>query len=186
MKRVLVLGNSCAGKTTFAKKLSEQLNSKHVELDALFWEANWTEADSDVFRSRVSKALDSELWIVDGNYKSKIKDIVWPHADAFVWLDPPLLTVLVRFFLRSFGRSFRRELLWGGCRESLRNSIFRRDSLLMWILTTHSRKSIDYVDLLKNPPPGTTVYRLRTGAQIDEFFRTAVRRGGQSINPILA
>jgi adenylate kinase family enzyme len=170
-KKIVVLGNSCAGKTTFAARLASQLGSIHVELDSLFWEPNWQEAQTEVFRNRVTDALNTESWIVDGNYKSKIKDLVWPKADAFVWLDPSLSVVLSRFFYRSFKRTFKREILWGGCRESLRNSIFQRNSLLIWILTTHTKKSGDYLKLVDNPPSGKSVYRLRNSIEVESFFR---------------
>jgi len=170
MKRVIVLGNSCAGKTTFAVRLSKHLNSKHIELDALFWEANWKEADNDVFRSRVADELTIDTWIVDGNYRSKLKDLVWPYADTVIWLDPSLSIVLVRFLLRSLRRSFTGEVLWGGCKESLRNSIFQRNSLLAWILKTHNKRSKDYLKLVEKPSPGVTVHRLRTSKDIEIFF----------------
>jgi len=170
MTRVLVLGNSCAGKTTFAARLSKQLKFKHIELDALYWEANWKEANDEVFRSRVANALTIETWIVDGNYKSKIKDLVWPYADTIIWLDPSLPTVLARFFMRSIRRSFNQEILWGGCKENLRNSIFQRNSLLAWILKTHHKKSKDYMKLVENPPFGMVVHRLRTNKDVEIFF----------------
>ena len=33
MKRVVVIGSSCAGKTTFARELAGLLNVPHIELD---------------------------------------------------------------------------------------------------------------------------------------------------------
>lgn len=169
------MGNSCAGKTTFSARLSAALGVEHIELDSLFWEPNWQEATTENFRGRVEMALQSEAWVVDGNYKSRIRDLVWPRADTFVWLDPSLPVVLKRFFARSFRRAFKKEVLWGGCRETLRNSIFRRDSLLAWILTTHTKKADDYLNLLNNPPPAAKVYRLRSANEIEAFFRNLPR-----------
>lgn len=169
-RRVVVIGSSCDGKTTFASRLAMLLETKHIELDALHWEPNWIEAADTVFRSRVMDALDSSSWVVDGNYTDKIKDVVWSRADTLIWLDPPLSVVLKRFFFRSGTRSFKGELLWGHCRETLKNSIFSRNSLLIWILTTHTRRTKDYKKLVENPPKGATVYRLRKQGQIEDFF----------------
>jgi len=41
MNRISVIGTSGSGKTTFANKLAGILRIPHVELDALYWEANW-------------------------------------------------------------------------------------------------------------------------------------------------
>jgi adenylate kinase family enzyme len=170
-KRIVVIGSSCAGKTTFASKLATAIGAKHIELDALHWEPNWKEADSAIFRARVQATLDSDSWVVDGNYREKIKDIVWPIADTLVWLDPSLLVVLRRFFVRSFLRSIRGDLLWGHSRETLRNNIFSKNSLLMWILSTHKKRTVSYLKLLENPPAGVAVYRLSSEKQVNEFFR---------------
>jgi adenylate kinase family enzyme len=40
LTRVVVVGSSCSGKTTFARSLAEIVGSPHVELDALHWGPN--------------------------------------------------------------------------------------------------------------------------------------------------
>jgi adenylate kinase family enzyme len=169
-KRVVVVGSSCAGKTTFALRLATVLGIKHVELDALYWEPNWKEADELVFKSRVLAAIVADSWVVDGNY-SKIKEIVWPLADTLIWLDPPLFQILRRFFFRSLRRSMRSELLWGHCRETLKSNIFSHNSLLMWILSTHRRRTKAYLDLMQNPPENLEIYRFHHEKQINDFFQ---------------
>lgn len=169
-KRVVVIGTSCAGKSTFASRLASELGTKHLELDAFHWEPNWKEAEREVFRARVGAAVEADSWVVDGNYQSKIRDVVWNRADTVIWLDPPLGKILSRFFLRSFSRSVKRELLWGHSRENLRNSIFSRKSLLLWILSTHKKKCEEYARLIKNPPAGIQMFRLRSHKQIEKFF----------------
>ena len=45
-RRVAVIGTSGAGKTTFARHVSERLGLDHVELDALFWLPGWIEPET--------------------------------------------------------------------------------------------------------------------------------------------
>ena len=55
-RRINVVGTSAAGKTTFARALAARLDVPYVELDALHWEADWTEAPDEVMRQRVADA----------------------------------------------------------------------------------------------------------------------------------
>lgn len=56
-QRISVVGTSGSGKTTLARQISQRLSIPHVELDALHWEPNWTEAPLDIFRKRVEQSL---------------------------------------------------------------------------------------------------------------------------------
>src|SRR2546422_5327539 len=84
--RIVVVGTTGSGKTTTARRIGEIIGAPHVELDALHWEADWTEADTETFRRRIVEATAGERWVVDGNY-AKGRDLVWPRAEMIVWLD---------------------------------------------------------------------------------------------------
>jgi adenylate kinase family enzyme len=90
MQRISVIGATGSGKTTVARRTAEALGVPHIELDALHWEPDWEEAPLEVFRERVSDAIQGERWVVDGNY-SKVRDMVWGRADTVLWLDYPFL-----------------------------------------------------------------------------------------------
>ncbi|MDQ2674626.1 MAG: adenylate kinase [Chloroflexota bacterium] len=140
MRRINVTGTSCSGKTTLARDLSRRLDVPHVELDALFWGADWTPVPHELFRSRLADALVADAWVADGGY-SAVRDITWSRADTIVWLDYPMRTVLARWARRTVHRIRSREEFWPGSgnRESVRNAL-RRDGLLWWILSTHRRR----------------------------------------------
>ena len=108
----------------------------HVELDALHWEPNWTAAETEVFRRRVTEALQGDGWVVDGNY-SKVRDLIWPKATDVVWLDYALALKMWRLFRRTLRRSMTGEELWNGNRERFRTGFMSRDSLFVWLLRTH-------------------------------------------------
>lgn len=175
--RVNVVGTSAVGKSTLAASLAQLLGVPHVELDALHWEPNWTEAADDVLRQRVQAAIAGDGWVVDGNY-AKVRDLVWARAEAVVWLDLPLRTVLWRYAVRTVRRIARRQELWSGNRERLSTHLFSRDSLLWWILTTYRGRRREYPPLLAARPDLLAV-RLRSGraadrwlAEVDQFRRS--------------
>lgn len=147
--RIAVVGVTGSGKTTLAQQLAGRLNLPHVELDALYWQANWTASPTDVFRARVAEALNGERWVVDGNYR-EARDIVWRRADTLIWLDYPLPLVLWRLLRRTAKRVFRREILWNGNHETLRAHL-GRDSLFLWALKSYPKLRRQYPLVLRAP-----------------------------------
>lgn len=168
---IVVVGTSASGKTTMARRLARTLHIPHVELDALHWDANWTEAPDDVMHERVAKALRGDAWSVDGNY-SVVRDLVWSRADTIVWLDYPLWVMLWRLTIRTFRRVFRGVVLWNGNRESLRTAYFSKDSLYVWVLTTYKRRRREYPELFAMPQHAhLRVVRLNSPKAADAWLR---------------
>jgi len=60
MKRVIVIGSSCAGKTTLARRLAELLGSDHIELDALHWGPDWSEVPPEAFRTALKERVKGD------------------------------------------------------------------------------------------------------------------------------
>jgi adenylate kinase family enzyme len=138
MRRVNVIGPSCSGKTTTARRLAAMLGLPHVELDALHHDAGWQGAPAEVLSARVEQALAAapDGWVVDGNYFGKLGPLVLDRADTIVWLDIPYGKALRRAVRRTFRRALRREELWNGNRESFRIAL-SRDSIVLWVIRTH-------------------------------------------------
>jgi adenylate kinase family enzyme len=171
-QRISVVGTSGSGKTTTASQIAQRLEIDHIELDALHWEPNWTEAALDVFRERVSQALSGETWVVDGNY-GKTRDIVWSRADTVVWLDYTLPVILWQLIQRTMRRSLTREDLWSGNRETLGKALFSRESILLWALKTYRRRKREYPTLLGQPEYAhLKLVRLRSPRETREWLST--------------
>jgi len=102
--RIAVVGTTCAGKTTVAKRLAEIHGVPHIELDALHWGPDWSEPSAEEFRARVEEALTVDGWVADGSYHGKLGDLVLERAELVVWLDPPLPTILHRLGARTVRR----------------------------------------------------------------------------------
>ena len=62
--RVVVVGTSCAGKTTLGGRLGKVLGVPHVQLDALFWGPNWSVRPE--FEEEVDAALAHDGRVFDG------------------------------------------------------------------------------------------------------------------------
>src|SRR5262249_51570773 len=81
-----VTGISGSGKSTFARALAERLGVPYVELDALHHGPGWSETPADEFRRRVEEAIAAapDGWVIDGNYRQKLDDLVLGAADTLV------------------------------------------------------------------------------------------------------
>lgn len=149
--RINIIGPAGAGKTFLAGELAAALDVPHIELDSLFWLDDWVSVNKDTFRQKVEKALAASRWVVDGNYSSKVQDLVWGRVQMVIWLDYPFLLVLSRLVRRTLRRALTRELLWGSNRESLGKAFFSRDSLILYFLRTYKKKRRQYAALSVSP-----------------------------------
>ena len=154
LKRVVVVGTSCSGKTTFAKELARKLNKKHVELDAINWLPGWTPRHDDDFKELVEKAISEDEWIVDGNY-SRVRDLVWGRATTLIWLNYSFPIVMYRALSRTLRRAVNKQILYSGNRESLRMAFLTKDSILLWVLKTYHRRRRQYTKMLFADPRST-------------------------------
>ena len=61
-------------------------------------------------------------WVIDGNYDSKLGDLVVDEADTIVWLDLPLSVKWFRLWRRTMHRIRNEIELWNGNRETWRGA----------------------------------------------------------------
>ena len=136
------------------------------ELDALHHGPDWTEATADELRARVEPLVAEDGWVVDGAYRGKLGDLVLERAELVVWLDLPLRIWLPRLVRRTVRRVVRREELWNGNRETLRNVLFSRDSLVLYALRAHFRNRRRYPETLAP----YDVVRLRSPREVERWL----------------
>lgn len=172
MQRIVVVGTSGSGKSTLAAALARRLDAEFVELDALFWLPGWEQATIEVFRERVSGAIQGERWVVGGNY-SRARDLIWSAADTIIWLDYPFSLVFSRLFRRTVKRIRTQENLWGTDNyETWGKQFFSRDSLFVWVVKTHGRYRRLIDELLQQPEYAhLTLLRFKTPGETDAWLR---------------
>jgi adenylate kinase family enzyme len=146
---MIIVGPTGSGKTTLAEDIAACCQIPYIELDNLFWKADWQETPDEEFISKIRTALHNagDSWVIDGNY-SRIQPIIFPLADTVVWLDYPLRVSFSRLVKRTFRRVFTREQLWSGNRESAKVAFFSKESLLYYALKTYGRRKARYVRLM--------------------------------------
>ncbi|HLX28148.1 MAG TPA: toxin [Casimicrobiaceae bacterium] len=176
LDRIVVIGSSCAGKTTFARTLAALFECPAIQLDELYWGPNWNARSPDEFAKLTDAATSGHRWVVDGNY-SVIRDLVWPRATAIVWLNIGFCTVLVRALRRTLMRSATGQLLYAGNRESPRRAFFSRDSILLWVVTTYHDRRRRFSALRANSTyPAAEWVELRNAGDAAAFLRSVRSR----------
>lgn len=125
MKRIAILGNCGAGKSTLARALGAKLGLPVVHLDAVFWRPGWVESDKAQFDQAVLDLTGGDAWVMDGNY-SRTLDARLEAADMIVFLDFPRLLCVWRVVKRRFqyaGKS--RPDMAPGCPEKVEMEFLR-------------------------------------------------------------
>jgi adenylate kinase family enzyme len=89
MKKTLIFGNSGSGKSTFAKKLNNDYDLSHLDLDTLAWRTSTppqrkslAESEEELFNFIQS----NENWVIEGGY-TDLLEMVAPHASEVIFLN---------------------------------------------------------------------------------------------------
>jgi adenylate kinase family enzyme len=144
--RIVVVGTSAVGKSTFARALAAKARLPYVELDELHWSPDWREKPTREFAQLVDAATTGPSWVVDGNY-GVVRELLWPRANLILWLNYGFARTLWRGLRRSLGRLWRDTELWHGNHESWQLTFLSKHSILLWIVTTHTRRRREFVGL---------------------------------------
>jgi adenylate kinase family enzyme len=150
MPRIVIVGTTGSGKSSLGEILARRLGVSLIEMDSLYWGANWQEVEMSVFRERIAAATQKEHWVLVGNY-SKVRDLTWARADTLIWLDYPFAVVFSRLLRRTVRRIVTKEPLWGGNQETWRKTFFDRKSILLWAIQTHRKFKRSIYDALDQP-----------------------------------
>lgn len=173
-KRIVIVGTTSSGKSTLGETLANKFSYDFIDLDALHWEPNWTEAPLEVFRERVENATSSPRWLVAGNYRT-VRDIIWRKAEAIIWLDYSLPLIFGRLWRRTWRRWWYQEELWNGNREKLwwHFKIWSEESLFHWLFKTYWRRKREYPALFSMPEnQHLKVIRFGRPNEADEWLKS--------------
>ena len=115
--RILVIGISGAGKSTFARARAARTGLPLIHLDQEFWQPGWVVTPREPWRARVALLAARETWIMDGSFDGSL-DLRLPRADCVVWFDtsaPRAIGRVLRRIAASYGQV--RPDLAPGCPE---------------------------------------------------------------------
>lgn len=164
MKRIAIIGSGGAGKSTFARRLSEKLNIEVYHLDAILWKPNWVGTPRDEQKRIQHKLVEKESWIIDGNYDGTL-DIRLNTADTIIFLDIHRVICLYRAIKRTFQyRNRTRPDMAEGCDE-------RFDlGFLKWIWKFPKTRRTSILEMLEEISEEKNVIILSSPKEVKRFI----------------
>lgn len=169
-QRIMVIGGSGAGKSTFALKLAAHTGLPLYHLDREFWRADWTEPSAQEWRERVSHLAGLDHWIMEGTYINTF-DVRLPRADLVLWFDFPRHVCLYRVIRRvlHYHGQVRPDLA-PGCPERFDLGFLK----FVWTFNDHYRPRI--ADAIRRYAPQLEPVIFVRDADADRFLASLPRQ----------
>ena len=166
MQRVLVMGSSGSGKSTFARRLSEMVGAPFVSLDALYWKPGWVASDNAEFGERVAEVAQQPQWVMDGNYtRYGAGELRRQISDTVIWFDLPRRTCMLGILTRiakSYGQV--RPEMAPGCPEKIDFEFFR------YVWTYRARQRPNLLAFFEGLRPDQTFVTFTARPQADRYL----------------
>jgi len=148
MDKILIIGSSGSGKSTFANQLGKKLNREVIHLDKIYYKSGWQEdhATRDEWKQKVLDLVSKDEWIIDGHYNSTL-NIRIPAADTIIFFDFSKFACLYRVIRRAMDKTqpfdkpegnFNR-LSWNLIKKII---IFKRGKILTMLEPYKSTKKV--------------------------------------------
>lgn len=167
----MIIGFSGAGKSTLAKQIANIIGCEATHLDSLHWLPNWTENTPENERELLRPVIESEKWVIDGNYSKVLYDERINAADTIIFLDFNRVLCLFRAIKRYFKyKGKNRPDMGEGCAEKM------DFEFLSWVVYSgrkpaRIKKLFGRLDKIKAEHPEKDIYILRTPKQVDGFLK---------------
>ena len=165
MKKILIIGSSGAGKSTFARRLHRATGLPLIHLDRLYWKPNWVETtDKSEWKRTIENALRGDAWILDGNYSGTL-EMRLEKCDAVIFLDLPRLLCIYRILKRvALYKKGSRPDMADGCDERFDWEFLK----FAWNYPSRSKPKVEA--LLHRFESEKTIFRLHSQKEIEDFF----------------
>lgn len=160
MQKIMVIGCPGSGKSTFSRALCDRTGLPLYHLDMLYWNADKTTVSKELFHARLAKILQTNAFILDGNYNSTM-EMRLLACDTVFFLDYPTSV----------------------CLEGVSARLGKPRADMPWIEVAPDPDFIDYIKqfALENRPkiltllekyPRVKVFTFSSRAQADAYLNT--------------
>ena len=164
MKRILVIGCPGAGKTYFAKKLSEINGLPVIHMDNLYWNKDKISISYPELEAKLLPYLKTENWIIDGNYHDTLKQRLEYATDVFFLKMPR--EECIEGILERIGEE-RDDIPWV---ETKKDAV----ELIEWTIDYEKRTRKEEETLLKQYK-NVNVHILNSRQEVNDYLQSLLK-----------
>jgi adenylate kinase family enzyme len=99
-KRIVVVGVSASGKSTFARTLALRYDLPLIHMDTIWWKPGWIEVGEEEATNKIESITSNDEWIVEGYIPHAARPFVFERADQIIYLDYSGATAARRYIQR--------------------------------------------------------------------------------------
>ena len=105
--KILIIGIVASGKTTLAKRLSNESGIDYYEIDSIVHDDYNKRKRSNIEQQNIIKEINKkDSWIIEGTLRKNLYNLL-DEADKIIYIDIPLNVrkkrILIRFIKQKFG-----------------------------------------------------------------------------------
>lgn len=86
-KKIVVVGVSASGKSTFARKLATKTNLPVIFMDSIMWNSGWKYIGDEETVKKLDEVSAGDAWIIEGYISKEARAFVFDRADKIFYLD---------------------------------------------------------------------------------------------------
>ena len=165
MNRILVLGNSGAGKSSFTVSLAKKLNIDYLHLDKVVYKVSWDLPCFDDLQIEVDEFIKKKKWIMDGNFLNNCTNR-FIESDTIFFLD-------INRFVCLFSVLKRNKKYKGKPRESRSDLCDEKItfSYLKWVFWDYYKTSRKQIKKIINENTDKQIVVFKNRKQINKYIK---------------
>lgn len=125
-ERILIVGASASGKTTFARKLGAKLGREVTYIDSLIWKPGWHYIGDETAIAKIREKAQDEEWIIEGFVFKELTQELLERATKIIYLDYSRWVLVLRYVKRSWEHRKEARAEMPGCPDSFSFSFMWR------------------------------------------------------------
>ena len=124
--KIVVLGVSASGKSTFARSLATKIQLPLIHIDEIMWNPGWQYIGDEETVRRIEEVSEQDGWIIEGYIEKGARVELFNKADTLLYLDYPAWLPALRYIKRwwQHRKDSRPEL--PGCPETFSFEFLKR------------------------------------------------------------
>ncbi|MDE1464650.1 hypothetical protein [Spartinivicinus poritis] len=167
MKKITIIGNGGAGKSSLAKALGKQLKLPVYHLDQIIWLPNWEAISESEFCSKHQSLIAGDSWIIEGlGYDSSIESR-FLASNTIIYIDFSIVTHMLWAIKRSIKSFYTMPNGWAkDCQTVTKLPYIMR---IIWHVHKYTRPYI--LSILKKYEKTKVIHYIRSPKELNGFYK---------------